>query len=121
MHELSLAGAVLQTVEKHAAGQDVKTVSLRVGRLRQVVSSSLEFYFEIVARGGVCEQASLEIVDVAAELHCQECEHRWQPSLPAFRCPRCDSASVVVDAGEEFEVDWIEIEETEPVACTAPR
>jgi len=120
VHELSLAGAVLGTVEKHAAGRNVKTISLRVGRLRQVVAGSLEFYFEIVARDGVCEGATLEIVDVACECRCEDCSQRWQPSVPSFRCPRCDSAAVEIEAGQEFEVDWIEIEETEP-ACTAPR
>ena len=51
MHELSLSGAVLNTAVKHAGGRRVSLVTLRVGRLRQVVPDTLEFYFEFVARG----------------------------------------------------------------------
>ena len=53
MHELSLSSAIVNTVVKHAAGRQVSLVSLRVGRLRQVVPDTLEFYFELVARDTV--------------------------------------------------------------------
>ena len=51
VHELSLSGAIVNTVVKHAAGRRVTVVSLRVGRLRQVVPDTLEFYFGFVAQG----------------------------------------------------------------------
>ena len=50
MHELSIAGAIVATVERHAGGRAVTSVRVRVGRLRQVVPESLEFCFGIVAR-----------------------------------------------------------------------
>jgi hypothetical protein len=49
MHELSLAGAVVDTVERHAAGRRVLVIQLRLGELRQVVPDSLAFC-EHVAR-----------------------------------------------------------------------
>ncbi|MBV9838613.1 MAG: hydrogenase maturation nickel metallochaperone HypA, partial [Solirubrobacterales bacterium] len=54
MHELSLSGAIVNTAVKHASGRPVRVVSVRVGRLRQVVPATLEFYFEFVARGTLC-------------------------------------------------------------------
>ena len=60
MHELSLAGAVIDTAERHAGGRRVTLVQLRLGELRQVVPDSLAFYFEHVARGTLCEGAALE-------------------------------------------------------------
>ena len=66
MHELSVATAVLNTAVKHAADRPVSVVSMRVGRLRQVVPDSLRFYFEIVARDTVCEDAELELVEIEA-------------------------------------------------------
>ena len=39
---------------------------MRVGRLRQVVPDSLRFYFEIVARDTVCEDARLELDEIEA-------------------------------------------------------
>jgi hydrogenase nickel incorporation protein HypA/HybF len=120
MHELSVATAVLGTALKHADGRRVTFVSVRVGRLRQVVPDSLRFYFEIVARDSDCEQATLELVEIQTRLRCLACQQEWSPEMPAFRCPDCGSTDVSVDAGEELEVDYIEVEDKE-LACTAPR
>jgi hydrogenase nickel incorporation protein HypA/HybF len=120
MHELSIASAVLNTAVKHAGERRVSVVNVRVGRLRQVVPDSLRFYFEIVARDTVCERAELELIEIEARLHCQRCGHDWEAIFPAFRCPQCAAAEVTIVAGEELEVDYIEVEEQEP-ACTAQR
>jgi hydrogenase nickel incorporation protein HypA/HybF len=124
VHELSIAGAVLETVERHAAGRPVTLVSLRVGRLRQVVPDSLTFYWDFVTRDTVCAGARLECVEIDAALHCADCGHDWTPEWAAFRCPECDSARVSVVAGEELEVDYIEVQdpaEREEAACIGPR
>lgn len=116
MHELSLSGAVLNTVVKHAGERRVIVVSLRVGRLRQVVPDTLEFYFEVVARGTVCEGARLEQEIVEASLRCEVCRRIWDIEIPAFRCPTCGGAEVVVAGGNELEVESIEVEEPECIA-----
>jgi hydrogenase nickel incorporation protein HypA/HybF len=118
VHELSLSSAIVNTVEKHAGGRRVALVSVRVGRLRQVVPDTLEFYFEFVSRGTVCEGAQLELEVVEAALRCESCEHGWELDVPAFRCPECGSGEVSIGSGQEFEVESIEIEEE---ACIAQR
>ena len=97
MHELSLASAVIATVERHAAGRRVTAVYLQVGHLRQVVPASLEFYFEHVARDTVCE-GEVDGID--------------------FRCRACGAADAKVVSGEEFLVESIDVEQQE-AACTA--
>lgn len=111
MHELSIATAVLNTALKHADGRPVDLVAMRAGRLRQVVPDSLLFYWEIVARDTVCEDARLELTEIDARLECQDCAHAWEPLIPAFRCPSCASARVAVIAGEELEIDYLELKE----------
>jgi hydrogenase nickel incorporation protein HypA/HybF len=118
MHELSIATAVLNTALRHADDEPVALVSMRVGTLRQVVPDSLRFYWEIVARDTVCEDAELEVQEIATRLRCEHCEREWEPLIPAFRCPDCSSAEVTVTAGEELEVEYLELKEP---ACTAPR
>lgn len=118
MHELSLSSAVVNTVVKHAEGRRVTSVKLVVGRLRQVVPDSLEFYFELVSRGTVCEGAVLEQELIPAVLRCEPCAEQWSIEIPAFRCPFCGGSQVRVHSGEEFQVESIEVEEVE---CIAPR
>lgn len=116
MHELSLSGAVVNTAVKHAGGRQVTLVSLRVGRLRQVIPDTLEFYFEFVARGTLCEGARLEQEVVPASLACNACGHEWSIEIPAFRCPACEGSDVSIASGNEFEVESIEVEEPECIA-----
>jgi hydrogenase nickel incorporation protein HypA/HybF len=140
MHELSLAGAVIDTAERHAGGRRVLLIQLRLGELRQVVPDSLAFYFEHVANGTLCEGATLEYETVPATLGCRDCGANWdlsatpgsgsatwgqtppggaRPHVAApqlsFRCPRCGGADAAVQSGDEFEVESIEVEEP---ACT---
>lgn len=116
MHELSLSSAIVNTVAKHAHGRRVTVVNLRVGRLRQVIPDTLEFYFEFVARDSVCEGARLVQEVIPARLRCRGCEHEWAIEIPAFRCPACAGSDVEVASGDEFEVESIEVEEAECIA-----
>ncbi len=113
MHELSIAGAVIDTAIKHAAGRRVTLVTVRAGALRQVVPDSLEFYFGFMTRDTLCEGARLELQVVPARLRC--CGREWGIEEPDFRCPDCGQAAELV-AGTELEVESIEVEEA---ACTA--
>ena len=119
MHELSLAGAVVDTAERHAGGRRVVHIQLRLGELRQVVPDSLQFCFGMVARESVCEGAVLELEIIPAVLRCKACEHEWEIEEPPFWCPRCAGGDVAPVRGEELEVESIEIEEKEE-ACIAP-
>ena len=116
MHELSLSSAIVNTAVKHAAGRPVSVVTMRIGRLRQVVPDTLDFYFGIVARGTVCEGAHLEQVLLPAMMRCRACSSEWEIGLPDFRCPDCGAGDAAVISGNEFEVESIEVEEA---ACTA--
>lgn len=120
MHELSIASAVVATAEKHADGRAVAVVTVRAGGLRQVVPESLDFYFDIVARGTACEGARLELEVVPVTLRCRSCGNGWSPDAPGFRCPACGEGAAEVVSGDELEVESIEIANEEE-ACIAPR
>jgi hydrogenase nickel incorporation protein HypA/HybF len=118
VHELSLSGAIVNTVVKHAQDRAVSVVNLRVGALRQVIPDTLDFYFGFVAKGTVCEGARLEQELVPARLTCTSCRREWEMDMPIFSCVDCGAAGKVeIVSGNEFEVESIELEE----ACIAPR
>ncbi len=117
MHELSIAGAVVDTALRHAEDRRVLLVTLRVGQLRQVIPDSLAFYFEIVSRDTLVEGARLDQVVVPVRMRCDDCSHEWEPEV-MFRCPQCEGVGQVL-AGDELEVDSIEVEEDKE--CIASR
>lgn len=111
MHELSIAEAVVRIATQHAAGRPVAKVELKVGHLRQVVPSALEFAFELVAEGTELEGAELAMEVVAAAGICRSC--RAESVLPDFplQCGECGGLDVQVIRGEELLVDSLELEE----------
>jgi hydrogenase nickel incorporation protein HypA/HybF len=131
VHELSISSAIVDTALRHADGRQVTSVALRVGALRQVVPESLEFYFEIVGRDTLCEDARLDLEIVGAWMTCDVCGCEWDPApepaaahaaldptagLPTFRCPGCELAGARVVRGDELEVESIEVAEPLAVA-----
>jgi hydrogenase nickel incorporation protein HypA/HybF len=111
MHELSIAQAVVDVVECHAAGRRVLAVEVRVGHLRQVVPDSLEFAFELVVSGTPLEGAELRIEEVPAVGVCRACGTRssfdWFPLV----CQGCGSLDIELVEGEELLVDALELDE----------
>ena len=111
MHELSVSSAVLDTALRHARGRRVSLVTLRVGHLRQVIPDSLEFYWGIVTRDTLCEGATLEQQVIPGRLRCDACSEEWDVEQPVFRCGACGGTQVTIAAGNELEVESIEVEE----------
>jgi hydrogenase nickel incorporation protein HypA/HybF len=109
MHELSIAGAVLGSVLRHAGERRVSHVQLKVGHLRQVVPSALEFSWSLITRDTVAEDATLGIEAVPAAGLCRACgESGPQPSFP-MHCAECGGYGIEIVAGEELQIDWIEV------------
>jgi hydrogenase nickel incorporation protein HypA/HybF len=111
MHELAIADSVVRIACAHAAGRKVRRVELKVGHLRQVVPSALEFSFGLVAEGTELEGAELAIEVVPAGGRCRACGS--DGPLPQFplQCRACGGFDVEVLRGEELLVDALEIEE----------
>jgi hydrogenase nickel incorporation protein HypA/HybF len=114
VHELSIAQAVVGIAARHAGERRVIRVELRVGHLRQVVPDALEFAFGLVAEGTPVEGAELAIEHVPVRVACAACGGEGEVGELPFLCPACGGADVSVVAGEELEVDSLELEE-EPI------
>ncbi|MBV1853102.1 hydrogenase maturation nickel metallochaperone HypA [Catellatospora tritici] len=104
MHELSVCAALADLVTQRAGDRPVTTISLRIGRLRQIVPDTLAFCWRMVIAETVLDGSRLEIETVDATVSCADCGHvsRIDPDPPLFVCHGCGGFSLTVLTGEEF-------------------
>jgi hydrogenase nickel incorporation protein HypA/HybF len=111
MHELSIAQAIVDVAERHAAGRRVVAVEVRVGHLRQVVPDSLDFAFSLITQGAALDGAALNITHVPAAGRCRKCDTESVMEGFPLCCARCGDLDLEMLAGEELLVDALELEE----------
>ena len=111
MHEMAIAGSVLDGVLRHAEGKRVTHVQLKIGHLRQVVPSSLEFSWTLVTRGTAAEDAVLGIERIEAIGACRSCGRQTPQTGFPFRCGLCGDYALDVVSGTELLIDWLEVED----------
>lgn len=116
MHELSIAGAIVDVAERHADGRRVMVVWVRIGHLRQVVPSALELAFELLTQGTTLQGARLEVEEVPPAGSCERCGHAGPLDALPPRCRACGALEVRLTAGEELSVQEIEVETRQEVA-----
>lgn len=110
MHELSLCHQISTVVTKAAAGRQVETVHLQVGRLRQVVPDTLVYCWEIVTDTTELAGSVLDIESIPITVSCGDCAHVTQVEHDLIlTCASCNSGNVSVTTGEEFLITSLEL------------
>jgi len=113
MHELSVTESVLEIACKHAEkaqANKVTDIYLVIGRLSSIVDDSVSFYWDMISKNTVCEDAKLHFKRIPAKLICLQCNHEYTLDDELTPCPNCGSARVKVISGDEFNLDSIEIQ-----------
>ena len=111
MHEVAIAGFILDVALARAEGRRVSRIELQVGRLRQVVTGALTLAFDLPARGTAAEGATLAIETVGVEAKCRACGAQSAQRRFPLRCVACGALDLEVVQGEELAVQWLELEE----------
>ena len=112
MHELAVTESILeiatQTAKEHAATK-VTDIYLRLGQLSSIVDESVQFYWNVISQGTLAEGAQLHFTHVPARLRCKDCGTEFELTEELTPCPACQSITLEIIQGEEFQVDAIEI------------
>lgn len=113
MHELPITENILRIALDYAErsqATQVTDLNLVIGQLASIVDDSVQFYWDIVSKGTLCEGATLHFERIAAQMGCLDCGHIYALARGLEACPQCASFHVRVQAGEEFRLESIEIE-----------
>lgn len=107
MHEVSLAGGILQVVEQTRARDPFERVihlTLEVGALSGVVVSSLRFALQAIAHDTCLAGADIEIQSPPATAWCLPCGQSVPIQDRLDLCPLCGGAQLQPTTGTELRV-----------------
>jgi hydrogenase nickel incorporation protein HypA/HybF len=110
MHEISIMQSTLELAEEHArkgGGTAIARIRLRVGLISGVVPEALEFAFDVLKKGTMAEEASLEIERVPGDARCQVCGNNVRLDEVRFDCPDCNGMLILGDAGGDLELSHL--------------
>ena len=113
MHELSITESLLKISLQYAEKANAKKVTdlhIVMGELASMVDDSILFYWEIIAKDTIAEQATLHFRRVPAELQCMTCLEKYHPTDRELVCPKCNGVGAKIIAGEEFALESIDVE-----------
>ena len=114
MHELAITQRIADVAIQHAEENNASRVVdlfLVLGDLSSVVDDSVQFYWDIVTEGTLCEGATLHFRRIPAKLRCQDCGHEYELRKGKISfCPQCESANLEIFQGKEFQLESINIE-----------
>ena len=114
MHELAVTQNLLEIALRHAdraGAQRVIRLNLVVGELASIVDDSVQFFWDIVSKDTIAEGAMLHIDRVPGSLRCQSCGHTFPLAGRLYACPACEQKNVVVEAGDDFRLESIEVDD----------
>ena len=113
MHELPVTENLLEIALKHAeSSQAVRILRLNIvlGQLASIVDDSIQFYWDIISKDTIAENAHLNFRRVSTEFLCTNCQERYSPEESDLACPVCGSVKMNILAGNEFFLESIDIE-----------
>lgn len=120
MHEISIAGAIVDAVLDAAKKNNAKKVSevlIEIGELTALNPEQLKFIFKTITAGTLAEGAIYDIRVIMPLISCKKCSYNGPIGfyeklhffLPTIRCPQCGDVEVDIIAGRECCVKKIKI------------
>ena len=122
MHELSYATSMLNTILDTVNNYDdfkdenikrVSKINLEIGELTFINIEQLKFAFEVVSQSTLCEGAEIEVEYIKPKVLCNNCGYEGDINAKDefdIDCPRCQSLSLKIKGGKEFNIKNITLE-----------
>jgi len=113
MHELAVTEDILRIAIEEGQSHQAKRVTdiyMTIGQLSSIVDDSVQFYWDHISKGTICEGATLHFNRPPAKFRCKKCQTEFSLADDLQPCPNCQSFDLEVISGDEMQVDNIEIE-----------
>lgn len=112
MHELSIAQALVEQLEKLVAengATGIAGLTLSIGTLSGVDPDALEMAFPLAAESTAAAGAKLTLSLETARAFCKDCSRGFEPEFPFFVCEVCGSGNVEIAGGRELSIKTVDL------------
>ena len=114
MHEVSVAGSLLDIAVRECAGKGfgrIINIKVSIGRASGVMPEALLFAFDALKRDTIAGGASLIIEEVPVTGRCNGCSADFTVDGEyVLCCPSCGGGSFAVKTGREMDITELEVE-----------
>ena len=107
MHEISLLENVREILQDHAKTQhfeQVKKITLEIGKLSCVEPEALRFGFDVVMKDSLAEKAELTLMELEGLGVCEQCKKQVSIATLYDACNLCGHPFVTVIQGNEMKI-----------------
>lgn len=105
-----LGKALLKTRESN---RRIKSPQLALGEVSELDRTSIQKHWEELRRGTAAERAQLHFRSIKAEVQYMACFMKYHPIDRKIYCPYCGSYDAKGLAGEEFDLESVELDDQE--------
>ena len=113
MHELSVTQGLLKICleegKKHNI-KKIKDINIKVGELTDLVPNCISYYFNIISKDTIAENAKINIDRIEVEIKCNVCGYFGKLGKNNYLCPSCKGNKYEIIKGREFYLDTMEVE-----------
>ncbi|MDH3327530.1 MAG: hydrogenase maturation nickel metallochaperone HypA [Gammaproteobacteria bacterium] len=116
MHEMSTCRSLIKQIEKSV--QDyvdfkILSVDVSIGQLTNIDINELEDLFPLAAQNTVAQNATLNILSVAPDINCLDCDNNSLSENRELVCPICHSTNTIPLNGTDMLLTNVELESEE--------
>lgn len=120
MHEIGIAGSILDAVRAEAArhlnARPIRA-GVRIGELSGVNPEALQFCFKTLVNDTDLQHLELNIEVCTRRHYCSVCQTEFSVLGYDFCCPTCGRESAKFISGDQLEFAYLEVEEHEPTTA----
>ena len=115
MHETMVAQSVFDTILAQAKEYKAKPISAKIscGQFNPINDDALNFAFDLISRGTVCEGMKLEIKHKKLMAICRTCGIKFEFDIASPKCPACQSSEYDFDEDAPLLLEEIELEDAQ--------
>ena len=121
MHELSIAGAILDLARRHQpAGSTLRRIRVVAGPLRAIDRDAMRLAWRCVTADAGLDDVAIDLDLVPWHLRCSACGREWESAELESTCS-CGIVRPVIVGGDELHLQSIDVDDVpEPVKGAAP-